>query len=387
VLAAVRAAWERHGRIEWPALFQDAITAARDGIGFALTSAYFINSTWDQFWYRYPSARALFERDGKVLQAGDHFVQTDLAETLTAIAEDGPDVFYKGSVASIMASEIGREGGFLGIDDLARYKVEVRSPVSTRAFGWKIESNPPPAVGGAVLTHMLALLDRDELDDPVTRLGAVIAAQRAATGYRKQHYNDPADIAAALDAELARLQRSMRSESTTHTSAADSDGYVCALTESAGYNSGIVSAGVLLNNTLGEEELNPLGIHRLAPGGRCHSNMAPTIATGPRRVVGLGSPGADRIVGAIAQTLIRLAVDNDSLADAVAAPRAHLDPRSQGETLCYEPGLPGNQLPYLQRPYDDVHMYFGGVQGASVNSAGKVEAAHDPRRSGATALV
>jgi gamma-glutamyltranspeptidase / glutathione hydrolase len=103
--------------------------------------------------------------------------------------------------------------------------------------------------------------------------------------------------------------------------------------------------------------------------------------------VGLGSPGASRIVGSIAQTLIRLAVDGESLADAVAAPRGHLDPREQGETLCYEPGLPGDQLAYIERPFDQIHMYFGAVQVASVDADGTVDAAHDPRRSGGSALV
>jgi gamma-glutamyltranspeptidase len=71
----------------------------------------------------------------------------------------------------------------------------------------------------------------------------------------------------------------------------------------------------------------------------------------------------------------------------VAAPRAHLDPREQGETLCYEPGLPGEELSYITRPYEEIHMYFGGVQAASVDSTGVVDAAYDPRRSGACALV
>jgi gamma-glutamyltranspeptidase/glutathione hydrolase len=387
VLAAVHAAWTRHGRIEWAALFEDAARAARDGIGFALTSAYYISSTWSQLWSRYSSARALFERDGKVLKAGENFIQADLADTLDTIAREGPEVFYEGEIGRFIVSEIAHEGGFLNLDDLSRYRAEVRRPIATNAFGWTVESNPPPAVGGAVLTHMLALMEGADLRDPVERLNAIVNSQRAATGYRKQHYNEPEDIAGALDAELARLQRSTQSPSTTHTSAADSDGYVCSFTESAGYSSGLISAGILLNNTLGEEELNPLGIHRLSPGSRCHSNMAPTLVSGPRRIVGLGSPGADRIVGAIAQTLVRLAIDDDSLADAVAAPRAHLDQRREGETLCYEPGLPGDQLDYLQRPYDELHMYFGGVQGASVDEGGSVDAAHDPRRSGASALV
>jgi gamma-glutamyltranspeptidase/glutathione hydrolase len=165
---------------------------------------------------------------------------------------------------------------------------------------------------------------------------------------------------------------------------------VCSLTESNGYGSGLVVHGMLLNNTLGEEELNPLGAHRLPPGSRCHSNMAPTIASGPGLTVGLGSPGADRIVSAIAQTFLRIAVDGDSLADAVAAPRAHLDPRVDGELLCYEPGLPGDalgDLGYTPRPYEEIHMYFGAVQAASISEDGTVDAAHDPRRSGSSALI
>jgi gamma-glutamyltranspeptidase/glutathione hydrolase len=144
---------------------------------------------------------------------------------------------------------------------------------------------------------------------------------------------------------------------------------------------------MLLNNTLGEEELNPLGFHRLPPGSRCHSNMAPTIARGPDKTVAMGSPGADRIVGAIAQTFLRLALDGASLAEAVAGPRAHLDVRPEGERLCYEPGLDGDKVGYTPRPYDAPHMFFGAVQAASVTADGVVDAAHDARRSGGTALV
>jgi gamma-glutamyltranspeptidase/glutathione hydrolase len=118
--------------------------------------------------------------------------------------------------------------------------------------------------------------------------------------------------------------------------------------------------------------------------------MAPTIATeaSGTKVVALGSPGATRIVGAIAQAFLRIAVDDDDLAAAVAAPRAHVDPREAGETLCYEPGLPGDRIEHLLlRPYDEIHMYFGAVQAASVTEYGDVDAAHDPRRSGGSALI
>jgi hypothetical protein len=66
----------------------------------------------------------------------------------------------------------------------------------------------------------------------------------------------------------------------------------------------------------------------------------------------------------------------------------HLDFRDEGARLCYEPGLPGEEIPgFTLRPYDEIHMYFGGVQAASVTLDGKVDAAHDPRRSGGSALI
>ncbi|HEV3473150.1 MAG TPA: gamma-glutamyltransferase, partial [Actinomycetota bacterium] len=178
-----------------------------------------------------------------------------------------------------------------------------------------------------------------------------------------------------------------RSSDTTHASSADADGYACAITESNGYGAGLCVNGILLNNTLGEEELNPFGAHGLPPGTRCHSNMTPTIARGDGRTVAIGSPGADRIVTAIAQTLVRLAVDGASLQEAVAGPRIHLDPRPTGELLCYEPGIPGEMVGYNPLPYDEIHMYFGAVQVASVNDHGEVDAAFDPRRSGGSALI
>lgn len=382
VLAAVRAAWERHGRIEWAALFAPAITAARGGIRFPRTSAYYVSATWAEIWSLFPSSRALFAPHGEPLAEGDAIIQGDLGDTLEAIATKGPDVFYSGGIASSVIAAIRREGGFMAIEDLERYSAQLRRPVTADVFGWRVESNPPPASGGALLTRMLTALESVDLSDPVTRLSALVEAQRGAMAFGREQDADPSEVSATVEPK-----RGTRSSETTHTSAADTDGFVCALTESAGYGAGLIVEGIFLNNTLGEEELNPLGVHRLPPGSRCHSNMAPTIASGPDRYAAIGSPGASRIVGAIAQTLVRLAVDGDTLADAVAAPRAHLDKRSGGETLCFEPGLPGDQLAYEQRPYDSLHMYFGGVQVASVDSHGVVDAAHDPRRSGASALV
>lgn len=388
ILAAVRLAWERHGRIEWGALFEEAIAVARNGFPFPKVSDYYLSCTWEVIWSTYGEAREIFGVDGRHMREGETMTQPELAEALEAVANQGPEVFYSGTLGEEIIATLERDGGFMSIDDLKSYSAEIRQPVSTTVFGWQIDSNPPPAVGGAVLVHMLALLESADTDDPVKRLTALVEAQRMAVGYRRERYHDPEGVASAFEEALAAIQqRSQRSSETTHTSSADSDGYVCSITESNGYGSGLIVHGMLLNNTLGEEELNPLGLHRIPPGSRTHSNMAPTIASRGGRAVALGSPGADRIVSAIAQTFLRIAVDGDSLRAALAAPRAHLHPRPDGETLCFEPGLPGEALPYPQRPYDELHMFFGGVQTASVDEEGNVDAAHDPRRSGGSALV
>jgi gamma-glutamyltranspeptidase/glutathione hydrolase len=389
VLAAVHKAWERHGKIEWAALFEDAIRAARDGVSFPKTSAFYLSVTWEAIWSKFKHARELFSDDlGEPLVEGALMRQPDLADALSTIADRGPQAFYSGELAREITDAIADGDGLITSDDLANYTADIRAPVSTEAFGWTIESNPPPSVGGAVLVHMLALLDEAVVHDPLERLRAIVEAQRAAVGFRQERYQDPGAIAGAFEEALTSLRaKSMRSPSTTHASAADADGNACAITASNGYGSGLVVRGMLLNNTLGEEELNPLGVHRLPPGSRCHSNMAPTIASGPGMTVALGSPGADRIVSAIVQTFLRIAVDGDSLVDAVAGPRAHLDPRPQGELLCYELDLPGDELGYTSRHYDEIHMYFGGVQAASVSDDGTVDAVFDPRRSGGAVLV
>lgn len=391
VLAAVHRAWERHGRIDWAALFDDAIAVARAGLPFPRTSAYYLSVTYERLWAPFEQAAALFSSqahpgDMRPLAEGELFVQPELAEALTLVAEQGPKALYGGELGAAIVEAIAADGGFMTLDDLRAYRAELRAPIVSEAFGWTVSSNPPPAIGGATLVHLQSLLEQADLSDPVARLSAFVNALRTALGVRRERYADPDEVAAAVAEVLANL-RPGRGE-TTHSSAADADGYVCAVTESAGYGAGLVVQGVLLNNTLGEEELNPLGVHRLPPGARCHSNMAPTIARGPGRTVALGSPGADRIVGAIAQTLLRVALDGDSLAAAVTAPRAHVDLRPEGERLCFEPGLPGEAIKgFIHRPYEDIHMYFGAVQAAEVRADGRVDAAHDPRRSGASLIV
>ncbi len=57
---------------------------------------------------RWPSSAAIFFKNGEPLHEGDRLVQPDLAETLQAIAQHGPDAFYRGRIAEQIAAAVQR---------------------------------------------------------------------------------------------------------------------------------------------------------------------------------------------------------------------------------------------------------------------------------------
>ena len=101
-----------------------------------------------------------------------------------------------------------------------------------------------------------------------------------------------------------------------------------AVTCSNGSGSGVLvpGTGVILNNMLGEEDLNPLGFHQIAPGARVPSMMAPTVVLRDGEVVlAVGSAGSNRIRSAILQTVVRVVEQGMGPAEAIAAPRLHFE--------------------------------------------------------------
>ena len=106
------------GKFSLADLLKPAITLARDGFVVTDDSA----DTLPQ-WHRrlapWPSSLKIFSRtDGSSLREGDRLVQTDLAATLTAIADHGPQGFYEGPVASRLVEGIRKAGGIMTLDDL-----------------------------------------------------------------------------------------------------------------------------------------------------------------------------------------------------------------------------------------------------------------------------
>lgn len=175
---------------------------------------------------------------------------------------------------------------------------------------------------------------------------------------------------------------------TTHISVVDEEGNAAAVTTSNGEGCGYVipGTGVMLNNMLGEEDINPRGFHTQEPGLRMSSMMAPTIVMkGGRPEIVLGSGGSNRIRNAILQVILNITDHKLPVHDAVNSPRCHWD----GEVFHAEKGMNEVELDLLERHgvslkrWGQKNMYFGGVHTVVAAEGGKVlSGAGDMRRGG-----
>ena len=390
------------GSRPWASIVEPAVGVCRDGYPIGGAAARYLGFVADALFGQDAGARLLTRReDGSPFVAGDLARNPDLGSVLEVVARDGASLLTTGDLGQALAAEMGTHGGLITQADLAAYAVVVRQPVRRTVGDWDVAVNPPPSVGGPLLAVMLAELAR--LGGPATWT-EILRIQRAVLAYRQNVHDHSRDLDADGHALLASVDRHglaglPTSASTAHVSAVDSDGLACAVTMSSGYGSGVTipGTGLLLNNALGEPELNRLGLHALEPGTRLASNMAPTVArAADGRVLAVGSPGADRITTALMQVLAQLCLGEVDLDVAIQAPRMHVRFEASGEpvveheasvdidTAVRSAGLRGLD-------HGDLSMYFGGVHVRGEHRArrgrdGELRAAGDPRREAAVAV-
>jgi gamma-glutamyltranspeptidase/glutathione hydrolase len=392
-LAALERASKQFGKVHWQRLLDPTIRAAASGFPLSAACHYYLRYSGDIVFGRSEDGhKALHEADGSLRDVRSNIVVPHLADSLTAIASEGSRIFYQGEIASRIADHVQESGGLLTLEDLQSYAPVARPCLCADLDDWRIATNPPPAVGGAVLTAMLLAFQ----DEPVIRwdeesLRHLVSVQRAALSYRKMHLDLADDVAREVAKLLdhtrsGQLLSQYSSASTVHTSVVDDTGLACAITASSGYGSGEMptGSGLWLNNCLGELELNRRGLDAGPPGIRLPSNMTPAAARNRSQVLAIGSPGADRITTALHQFLVNYIHMGLPLEDAVAHPRVHLEILDKSMNLAVEPGLNLPKLDIPVTPYDSIGMYFGGVGAALFDSRSGFEVAADPRREGGT---
>lgn len=355
---------------------------------------------------RSPDAFALFasrSRPDDLVEAGDMYSFPDFADVLEILAIEGDDLFYRGEIASQIVADCRARGGHLDAADLRDYRVEQRQPIEIDIFKARLYLNPPPSSGGILIALALELLrefpfvgcDRGSVDYAQTLARAMAATNRARLEARLHEAADEDIERIALDPQLlARYRRFVQAASparsaTTHISVSDAAGNAASLSVSNGEGSSYVvpGTGIMLNNMLGEDDINPHGHQRWPLDRRLCSMMTPVIGVdGGGSVTALGSGGSNRIRTAILQVLLDVYALGGDLTTAIAAPRFHVE----GEEASVEPGFEEAIVEALSQDFKinrwtEKSMFFGGVHAIRREAGGAVSGAADLRRDG-TAL-
>ncbi|WP_168583485.1 gamma-glutamyltransferase [Gephyromycinifex aptenodytis] len=406
MFAALDEASKRWGRLPWRELLQPAADIARQGWPLGPACEYYLRASADSLFAWDPQTHEFMTQNGSQgsPKLGEMLRSPDLAKSLEAIARDGAQTLYTGELAHVIAADMDANEGLLSLADLAAYRTAARPAVRARLGAWDIGVNPPPSIGGPVLSAMLRLLAHRRETNGHSDIIDIIDIQHAVLNYRRAAIDAAEDLETAGRELLEAVQELgpdglaaiISSPETIHVSTVDEDGLACSITTSAGYGSGLTTpgTGLMMNNAMGEPELNRRGLHALPPGTRLASNMTPSTA---RRddgsMLAIGSPGADRITTALFQVLAGICLDDQSLQAAIEQARAHVafddegSPRVEFEDLAsISDGVAraGATLGLPTVGHEKVGMYFGGVGAAMMSADGAVQAAGDPRRTAAT---
>ncbi|MDP6831133.1 MAG: gamma-glutamyltransferase [Alphaproteobacteria bacterium] len=384
-------------------LVEPAVALARGGVALASLQSFILEAVAPIMQWSAES-RALYDspsRPEATLRPGETLALPALAELLEALAREGAGLFYRGEVAQAIAAANRDCGGAVSLDDLESYRVVRRLPLTRRFGEVEIMGNPAPSSGGPLLAFTLGLLAETELGLGTEYVRQLAVAMELTDQARRaaglNHGSDQARVASLLSepfmAEYLEQMpgRAGKTGGTTHISVVDRMGNAAALSVSNGEGCGhILPIGnVMLNNMLGEEDLNPNGFFQWQANSRITSMMSPTLV---RRKNGgtlaLGSGGSNRIRSAILQVLLNHLCLGMSLEDAVTAPRIHMD----RQLLHLEGGHDGAAVRQLAAEFPahqiwpERNFFFGGVHGAAFDpDSDNFTAAGDPRRGGSVA--
>jgi len=371
VPGTVAGLWELHRTLgskkkTWKELLAPAIKLAEEG--FVVDDAFLatLEHAAGKRLAKHPVSAALFFPNGAPPPKGSIFKNPELAAVLKRL-EKGPQDFYEGKTAQLIAAQMKEEGGLITLADLKKYKAKWRKPLEFTYRGHKIVSMPPPSSGGvtlAMIAHILEGYDLGKMGFQTPEaLHYMLEAMRRAYAARNAKLGDPDFVKMPLDellsdawakeqratilpdratpsSEIPSAAASGTGPHTTHFSVVDAAGDAVALTTTVNwwYGSGVTvkGGGFVLNNEMDDfasvpGTANGFGLvqgeaNAIAPGKRMLSSMAPTIVTGPDGKILLvaGGAGGPTIITAVFQQISNMLDFGLDVGAAVSAPRFHM---------------------------------------------------------------
>jgi gamma-glutamyltranspeptidase/glutathione hydrolase len=384
-------------------IIQPACKAAREGIRINALQHY-ISKIISPIIRSSPEAlklHACCDSPGEIADAGATVRQPEMADAFELLAIEGESLFYDGEMGQALIDTCREHGGCLTGEDLSAYRVEKRRPLSLDYRNAHLFTNPAPSVGGTLIAFTLALLTEASLGahqpngpNHLASIGRAMMLTQQLRRERGVDRNlDGATSREILTEEYLRSYREIMrnhagfSRGTTQISIADREGNQVSMTLSNGEGCGYVipGSGIMLNNMLGEEDINPHGFHNWPTNRRIASMMSPTLVLADDgRAVVTGSGGSNRIRSAILQVLINLLDYDMEVTQAVEQPRLHFD----AGILHLEAGIDetaikalGEQFPRLHS-WPEKNLFFGGAHTVMRSREGAFSGHGDSRRGG-----
>ena len=421
-VAGFSLALEKYGTLPLNKVIQPAIKLAQDGFIINSALADDLKTYGSEVLPHHANSKAIFWKDGEPFKQGEKLVQTNLAKSLTLIAQNGPDAFYKGAIAEQVADEMHQNGGLLSKADLANYKAIERTPISGEYRGYEVFSMPPPSSGGIHIVQILNILENFDLHKygfgSADAMQLMAEAEKQAYADRSEYLGDPdfvkvpwqaltnkayaKSIAERIDLNKAKPSSEIKpgklapyeSNQTTHFSVVDKDGNAVAVTYTLNttFGTGIVAGntGILMNNEMDDFSAKPgvpnvYGLvggdaNAVGPKKRPLSSMSPTIVVKDGKTwLVTGSPGGSRIITTVLQMVVNTVDFGMNVAEATNAPRFHH--QWLPDDLRVEKGFSPDTLKLLEGKGQKVVLKeaMGSTQSIMVGPDGTLYGASDPR--------
>ncbi len=351
--------------ITMDSLIQPAIELAKFGFNISKSEAERLNK-YQQDFASYNDTTCAFIREK--WNENDKLVQTDLAQSLSRIQQDGVDGFYKGKTAELLLKEINTNQGILSQEDLDKYTSVWRTPININYKDYQINAMSLPSSGGIVLGQILSMyetLEKEKLDyHSEEYLHLLAEIEKRAYADRADFLGDEDFVEVPIDKLLSKAYleekiadfhpdsikpidkvfenvnfQDLESYETTHISVVDKTGNAVAMTITLNGNYGskvvVDGAGFFLNNEMDDFSAKPgtpniYGLigseaNAIQAEKRMLSSMTPTIVTdkmGKVRLV-LGTPGGSTIITSVLQVILNVLDEGMDIQKAVNMPRFH----------------------------------------------------------------
>lgn len=346
-MAGIQALHDRFGKLPFPVLFQPAIWYARHGVTISPILVSFFKMR-QKYLLRTPEGRAFLRQAGDAMpKPGDRFVQEELANTLTNVAEHGAAYMYMGPWGKAFVAAVGKQGGKVTLEDMKNYRVSWGKPYSEQLFGHTIYvSGPPSTAVYQVLTglNIAAALKLDRRgpywSDPVTfqdlsRIGPflseapefppavarILRSKGVDFSWSAQRSKRFAEAVAPL---LAQLYVPPPAASPHHSNSivvVDKDGDIAVMTHTINAvvwgDTGIVVGGIPLPDSAGfQQQL----LATLKPGSRVPDPIACTLTFAGSYPVLATAPIGSSLIPETIKTVLTVIGQSQSLATTLAAP-------------------------------------------------------------------